>query len=285
MRQVSKYASEKGQVLLIVVLAAVISLTVGLSVASRVVTNTKISTDETDSQKALSAAQAGIEQKLKNNANTGTIDFTSTNKSKVTTTSISLIGSQLLINGGNLVSQDDGVDIWLSTYPTYAGPWSGDLKIYWTDNPNSSSSDCSTKNAAIEVVVLTGTTASNAVMSRYAFDSCQARRNGNGFSPTSLSDPVQDTGGKLISPITFDHSITIGVTSGLIARVIPLYANASVAVGGYAAGSTTTVQSLPTQGFIIEATGTAGNATRKIRVFQGFPKLPTEYFPYSLFLP
>lgn len=279
MRQVNKYASEKGpacrqggQILLIVVLAAVISLTVGLSVASRVVTNTKISTDETDSQKALSAAQAGIEQKLKSNANSGTITFTN-NKSSVTTTSISLAGSQLLINGGNEIVQDDGADIWLSDNPTYLNPWTGNLKIYWKDN----NSDC-TKNAAIEIVVITGSKASP-VATRYAFDTCASRRTGNSFA---VPDPNDS---KTISGVSFNHSAIIAITSGLIARAIPLYANTSIAIEGYAAGSTSTVQSLPTQGFIIEATGVAGNATRKVRVFQGFPKLPTEYFPYSLFLP
>lgn len=282
MRRFGRYASEKGpaspnasqggQILLIVVLAAVISLTVGLSAASRVVTNTKISTDETDSQKALSAAQAGIEQKLKDNASSGTISF-SNNKSSVTTTSISLAGSQLLINGGNEIAQDDSADIWLSDNPTYANPWTGNLKIYWTDK----SADC-TKNAAIELVVITGSKASPTV-TRYAYDTCASRRTSNSFSA-----PVPDDS-KTISGVSFSHSATIAITSGLIARAIPLYANTSIAVEGYAAGSTTTVQSLPTQGFIIEATGIAGNSTRKVRVFQGFPKLPTEYFPYSLFLP
>lgn len=273
MRQFNSRASEKGQILLIVVLAAVISLTVGLSVASRVVTNTKISTDETDSQKALSAAQAGVEQKLKNSANSGTVTFTN-NKSSVTTTSVALAGSQLLINGGSEIVQDDGVDIWFSDYPTYANPWTGNLKLYWTDKNNS---DC-TKNAAIELVIISGSKASPAV-TRYAFDTCSTRRTSNSFSSPVPNDS------KTISGVSFSHSAVIAITSGLIARVIPLYANSSVAVEGYIPGSTTTVQSLPTQGSVIEATGIAGNATRKVRVFQGFPKLPTEYFPYSLFLP
>jgi len=241
-----------------------------------VLTNTKISTDETDSQKALSAAQAGVEQKLKTQTiGSETIDFSS-NNSSVTTVSNSLSGSQLLINGGSQIARDDGADIWLSDFgpgtdPTYANPWNGNLKIYWKDN---SPSDC-TKNAAMEIVVISGSTAAPLV-TRYAFDTCASSRN-NGFSSPSPES-------KTISGVKFDHSVLIPITSGLIARVIPLYAGTSVMAEGYGA-STSIVQNLPAQGYVIEATGTAGNATRRIRVFQGFPKLPTEYFPYSFFQP
>src|SRR3990167_7914471 len=55
-----------GQILLIVVLAAVVSLTVGLSAISRTITNTRVTTEEANSQKALSAAEAGIEELLSN---------------------------------------------------------------------------------------------------------------------------------------------------------------------------------------------------------------------------
>ena len=47
---------EKGQTLLIVVLVMVISLTVGLSVVSKTITNLRTTTEEADSAKALSAA-------------------------------------------------------------------------------------------------------------------------------------------------------------------------------------------------------------------------------------
>ena len=56
--------SQKGQVLLLVVLASVIALTVGLAAISRSITSTRISTEESNSQKALSAAEAGIEEQI-----------------------------------------------------------------------------------------------------------------------------------------------------------------------------------------------------------------------------
>ena len=65
----SNFQSQKGQALLIVVLAMVVALTVGLSVVSRSITNLKNSQQEIDSQKALSAAEAGVELAIKNGAN------------------------------------------------------------------------------------------------------------------------------------------------------------------------------------------------------------------------
>ncbi|MEK9208075.1 MAG: hypothetical protein AAB922_06315 [Patescibacteria group bacterium] len=268
-----------GQILLVVVLAAVISLTVGLSVASRVVTNTKVATDEADSQKALSAAEAGIDQLVKDKTKTNSsISFG--NNSSVIANNIALSSAQLPVNGGNVIAQDDGADIWLSTYPNYTNQWTGNLKIYWTDN---STTDC-TKNAALEIVLIAGAVA-NPDMDRYVYDSCGTRRTSNHFTNPTTVNPAKTILGK-----KYTHSVFIPVfapnsTPGIIARVIPLYANTSVAIEGYIPNSTVTTKILPAQGSIIDSTGIAGNATRKVRVFQGYPKLPAEYFPYSLFLP
>lgn len=274
--------SESGQILLIVVLAAVISLTVGLSVASRVITNTKTTTDEINSQKALSAAETGVEQSLKTNTSVMSTSFQ--NNSAVNATTTPVITSQFLINGGNLVNQDDSADIWLSdhgigTKPTYNNPRTMDLKIYWTDNTNDPNS-CS-QNAAIEVVVISGTPASP-VVSRYAYDPCSRPNGSNGFT-----DPVL-TGGLPISTISFQHSALIHITSGLIARVIPLYASTKLAAEMYNSNTNTGYNGNggpPSQGYLIQSTGTAANVTRTLRVFQGYPKLPTEFFPYTLFIP
>lgn len=271
--------SQSGQILLVVVLAAVISLTVGLSVASRVITNTKTTTDEANSQKALSAAEAGVEQQIKSPVvNAAPTPITFGNGSSVVAKNIQLASSRLLINGGNSVNQDDGVDIWLSTYPNYTLPqFNGNIKLYWTDN-NTDSSYC-TQNAAIEVVVLSGASKASPSVKRYAFDpTCSGTRN-DGFTDTSTNTAKQ------ISGITFNHYAVIPVTNGFIARAVPLYAGSKFAIEGFAVGSTVTPQTLPSQGYLIESTGTASNTTRTLRVFQGYPKLPTEYFPYTLFLP
>ena len=155
------------------------------------------------------------------------------------------------------------------------------LKIYWTGN----NSDC-TKNAALEIIVISTTTPlnpkANPVLNRYAYDPCAGTR-GNGFSTTDLGPST-----KPINSVSFDHSVLLPkITSGLIARVIPLYADTKIAVDMLDPNNTTVVLSppLPAQGYLLESTGTSGNVTRTLRVFQGFPKVPNEFFTYSLFIP
>lgn len=259
-------SSEKGQILLIVVLAAVISLTVGLSVATRTITNTRISTEESNSQKALSAAEAGLEQLASDTSIVASGESFTRNlgDANFSAKAISVSGAEIVINGGNTIIQDDGVDIWLSDYPTYASPKNLTLTLFWND-------PTPTNCTAIEYVLISGTPAAP-VLTRNAYDACAGARV-NGFSPVQIVN-------RTIQGVSFNRSAVVPViTSGLIARVIPLYNNTPIGV------TVNPPQVLPAQGYVIESVGTAGETSRKVRVYRGFPKLPTEYFPYSLFQP
>src|SRR3990167_6518831 len=55
---------KSGQILILVLLIVVVSLAVGLSVASRNLTNLRISTQTQESQRAFSAAEGGVEDVL-----------------------------------------------------------------------------------------------------------------------------------------------------------------------------------------------------------------------------
>lgn len=256
---------ESGQVLLLVVLASVIALTVGLAAISRSITSTRISTEETNSQKALSAAEAGVEEQI-NKALAGAADGEAltgiiSDNAGFESTAVPIGGTSFEINDGEIVSQDEGADIWLSDYPDFQNPTSSSITVYWQGT-----GDCSTE-AAIEVAWIYGDS-DNPSMGRAAADNCRGDR-GNNFS-----DP---DGGTTINGTSYNRSLSFNVNNGYIARVIPLYADANVAVR-----STT---ALPDQGFRIESTGSSGDTVRKLKVYQGFPKLPIEFFPYNLFLP
>lgn len=258
--------TQKGQALLIVVLVMVIGLTVGLSIAGKSITSLRSSTDEANSQKALAAAEAGIEQAIKSNASIADGSFT--NNTTYTTNVTQVLGSSFLLNAGNPILQDDGISLWLSDYSLnpadiYKNPWSGDLTVSW----GYSSNGCS--NAAIEIAVISGTKASP-ILTRYAFDPCQVRSSVNRFTYLASS-------GTTISGINFFYKTTISISSGLLAKVIPLYSNTSIGVTGSTA--------LPSQGSIITSTGVSGETQRKVNVFQGYPEIPSEYFPYNLFSP
>lgn len=279
------YGKQSGQALLIVVLVMVIALTVGLSLASRSITNLRNSTDEANSQAAFSAAEAGVEQAVKLGNTNGTsilsgVSLNDKNNSQISNVDISLIdGSQFLLNNGNPVFQDDGTDVWMSPHsddPTqlFQSPWGNgaaqSFYVHWGTNTN----PCS--DPAIEVLVITGTRVLPS-LAKYAFDSCSARRGANSFSapPQSGAFTVNGVNGSQ----TFNYRATISVTNGLLARIVPLYMAGDIGIIG--AG-------LPVQGKIITSTGTAGVQTsqtvRKISFFQGYDSLPSEFF-YSLFAP
>lgn len=256
---------EGGQVLLVVLLITVIALTVGLSVASRNIVSQRTSQEEASSQKALAAAEAGIEQSLKSGISIPIATF-ETNTTYVTTV-IPVLGTEVLVNGGNVIPKDEGADIWLVAHdpssgePIFTTPWSGSLRIYWGD----ASGSCN--NAALEIIVVYDPFPYK--LKRYAYDPCALRRGDNNFLPTS--------GGGSVSGKPFSYSSpSISVTSGFLARVVPLYASATI-------GATASI-ALLSQGSIIGATGESLGTTRKINVFKGYPQLPIEYF-YGLFSP
>src|SRR5690348_4206428 len=115
------HGGQKGQAFLIVVLIMIIALTVGLSVASRTVTNLKMSSEEANSQKAFSAAEAGIEQTLQSSSQNPIVNqnFTTNNGSQIVSLSRVYLGAstnKVLLNNGNIVSKDEGLDIWFTQY-------------------------------------------------------------------------------------------------------------------------------------------------------------------------
>lgn len=273
--------SQKGQVLLIIVLVMVIALTVGLSLASRSIINLKNTTQEADSQKAFQAAEAGVEIALQKTSGPDvsigkkTLD----NNAVIEQVAIHPIsGSSIILNNGNPLSQDEGLDLWLTNYPDYSGsPWTGQLYAYW-----GSKNGC--QDAAIEAIVISGSSSTdpNATINRYVIDPCgtnsvdasQNRTGQNRFSPAS--------GGGSVNGKAFNFSTNITVTNGILMRIIPLYSSTPVGVIGYRNGSPLTAQALPSQGRIITATGSYGSTQREVSFFQGYPLLPSEFF-YSIF--
>lgn len=258
--------NQKGQALLIVVLVMVIALTVTLSIVSRSVVNLRTSVEQSESQKALAAAEAGVEQAIKNNANIG-IDTPASFGNTTYTATISdvLASAPFLLNGGIAVTKSEGSSIWLSTYNEanpWSDSWSGNLDIYWGD-PAAADSN----NAALEIVLLSGPDKNSATVTRYAIDPDAARRPSNNFSN------VTETGSFTVAGKALKYRYRINVVSGFLIRVTPIYTSSYIGAQG---------ANLPTQGKIITASGTSGSTQRKVTVFQGYPILPPELFLYSL---
>lgn len=270
-----------GQMLILVVLILIVALTVGLSLAARTVINLRLSKQNEESQRAFQAAEAGVEQILQSasspdNFSSGSSDNLANNSSYTTSVSYTS-GSSFMLNGGELVDQDVGIDVWLSNYPDFANPTTGNITFYWsTENQttcSATSGNPQSVKSAIEIILLSGSK-TLPTMKKYIYESCT--------SPKRITQAQNaSSGGTPFGNIAFQSSATIPVyTNGIILRVVPIYNSTKIAV--VAQNGSGTPISLPKQGTVVASTGTSGSTTRKVQYFASYPQIPLEIFPYTL---
>jgi hypothetical protein len=267
--------SKNGQMLIVVILVMIVALTVGLSLASRTILNLRISRQNDQSQRAFQAAEAGVEQIIQS-GNQFSSDFLA-NRAQYSTSVIYPQGQGFMLNGGELVDQDTGMDVWLSNYPDFTNPQNTTLTIYWgTDNQTicnapGSGQNSSQVKSALEVIILSGLKATPTA-SKYFYEA-----NGCTGGSARFSNATSPSPGALKSTINFSNSASIPVTTGLLMRVIPVFNSSKIYIESTAA--------LPTQGQIIQSTGKAGETSRKVSYFSSYPQVPVEIFPYTLVAP
>jgi len=281
---------EAGQILLIVILVIIIVSTIGLSLASRTITSLRTSTEEAESQKALAAAEAGIERAIQGSIPIAVQGENPSNNSSYFTQFTQVQSSSFLINGGNVIPKDEGADVWFVNHdsgnnPIYSEAKSANfINLYW----GSTSEVCgtSTAPAAIQAIVVSRDKTSGVINShRYVYDSCPSRRSGNNFTQAD-SGSYALTG---IPGVTFtnrtapQNDLAKNVSNIVFIRVVPIYKDATVGISAcsYAEESCT---SLPTQGYVISSTGISGQANRKLTVFKGYPQTYLPYLSYGLFV-
>ncbi len=276
---------EAGQILLIVVLVIIIASTIGLSLASRSITSLRTSTEETESQKALAAAEAGIERAIQGSVPIA-IDDNLSNNSSYTTQFTQVQSSSFLINGGNVIPKDEGADVWIVSHDSSNNPIYSEaqsiqfLNLYW----GTSSYPC--ESAAIQAIVVSRDKATGAINShRYAYDSCPARRAGNNFTlaENGTFTVTGIPGSTFTNRTSPQNDLAKNVNDIVFIRVIPIYKDVVVGVSAcnYAGSNCT---ALPTQGYIISSLGTSGQANRKLSVFKGYPQTYLPYLSYGLFV-
>lgn len=258
-----------GQILLVVVLVMVVVLTVGLSLASRTITNLKISKQSEESARAFQAAEAGIEQTLQSKSqSSGNLS----NNATFSTTYTPSSGNELLLNNGEELEQNIGSDVWLSNYPDYTSPFTGTLTIYWGNGSQSSCFPGQGKSTApaLEIVSLSSSK-DNPVFNKTVVEpySCGFFSNRIRGAGTLRSDGPGALRGQ-----AFQYSTTISVSGGLLMKIIPLFNSAKIGIKSNSGP-------LPAQGSVVESTGQSGDTVRKVVYFASYPQMPIELFPYS----
>ena len=287
----------KGQAILALILIMAVALAIGVSVIQKSLVDVTTSTKVEQSQRAFSAAEAGIEKALRIGTNTGgTIPLE--NQS-----SADFQGSGLLPYEAPVGSQQDGLEyppiskeefahVWLADPTSTTNPpaqfympasktTSRGIEIYW-GNP-------SLEKAAIAVKIIyyNGTSYQAAA---YYFDSDATRVSSNGFTDASancISPAVNTTSGInrvfYCKRIIDSSSSPAFPSSGLmLLRIRLLYNSTSqqVALRGY--GTCGRDCSLPPQARIIVSKGTSGETQRTLQVFQ-VPRVVPPYFDFAIF--
>lgn len=262
---------QEGQVLLISLLVLSIATTVALSLISRSTTDVTISNQISESSRAFSAAEAGIEEALKSGVGTS--------GAQVLTAGISYSVSKADIGGSagayvfpKKISPGATETLWLVNHnadgtlietPTYT---SATVDVCWSQE---------TTIPAMIVSVLYKTAGGLYQVARGAYDPDSGRALTNNFSGVSSSTGGCGAG----TGTTYKQTISFGAftpainpvsDSLLMLRIQPLYADANIAVS--AAGI------LPIQGNKLESTGTSeGGLARKIVVYQQYRSSPSVF--------
>ena len=246
-----------GQILTLVLLIVVVALAVGLSVASRNITNLRTSTQTEQSQRAFSAAEGGVEDVLSR------------------FNSIPFVGDQATIdlNIGNIQTQVTAIKVATYEQTIELGnvgqidlegppPASGNIKIEWVKSGDASE----TPAASLEVIIIKETGGVVSQTRLYYPDSAwSANETGSDFSSTNCLG----TG--------YDKCATIDLAShagAKLLRIKPFWKKTTVKVSG----------SLPAQFYDITSTATTDiGVTRRVQVTRSSkPQLPA-VFDYALF--
>ena len=308
MRKRNDSKIEQGQISLLIILVGVIALSVGLAFVSRSITDSRAAVAQQNSQQALAAAEAGVQRAINKDNTLSGVSVGSGTISNVKQYSIggtlspSITNPEFLINGGNSVQADEGVDLWMVdhtngvpdlTQTPYTG---GELTIYWASkndlsgNPTNYGCSSGAIVPALEVITYMGGTKdaknkiTTAISHRYVFDPCVripgtsassiTDANGINFNDSYLAPQYQN--------FKFNYSVTISTTDSLnpsystyLIEIIPLYNSSIMGVESYSSVT------LPSQGNLYISTGISGDTQRTISYFNGYPQLPMVYSLYS----
>lgn len=271
-----KRNDSQGQILIVILLIMVVALAIGLSVATRSLTNLRVSTQSEFSQRAFSAAEAGIEKALgsgnANFADTFTVDVGGSTVD-VNVTSQSLKYVETILSSGGV--QEIKVD-------TAAGRTGDTLYVYFGNA--AAGSDEITNHPSIEYTMVDVDAAGNVTVpanGKGALNTPSSNHGGNGFAVSS-APPVGFTSP---SGKTFQAraSITLNANTKIV-RIRAVYNTTTLYVEP---GPSTTIPDQvdvtvsKAQVPIGEEAGQS-NLTRAVQVSKSKPALPA-IFDYVLF--
>lgn len=259
-------AYQAGQILLIMVMIMAIAITIVLTITFTARTDTQLTKLEEENQKALAAAEAGIEASLKSGSNIANLSSIGSLSSTITSGSTSLTSAASAQFVSPSLSSGEGFTFYLGSYNSVTKLISNP-----TSNNNvsiaydvSASANCNNMVLDIAVVTTTGVT-------RYIADT------GNNFS--SSGTQIGSVSSSTVNGTTYrcrTSNIPVTIASNprfLIVRYISIGGPSSTTLGLV---GTSTLQASG-QTVTSQATTRTG-VTKKVQLFQSYPQIPAEFF-------
>lgn len=263
---------QKGQALVLVLLSLAVVLTIVLFILSRSISDVSLSSNESQSISAFSAAEAGVEQALVvGSAPAGSVAVGDASYQASVSDVASGVRSFVYpveLNSG------DTMTLWLKSQN--GGPdFNGDsIRVCW-GKPGTASNAGNTP--AIETILVHGTGA-NIRVARSTIDPYGVRTPNNSFGGVGA--------GSTITGQTFPFCTVLNGLSAITNKqfvIVRMFYNTNTSHPiGF--DSTRNNWLFPSQGIRVDSSGTAGESSRRVQVFQGWPEVPT-VFQYGLYSP
>ncbi len=286
----NNYNKRSGQVLLIIVLLLAVLLTVVLSLSFTAKTETQLTKLEEDNQKALAAAEAGIEAEINQKVGVAPVAINTLPGLGNFSGQVSVSGTSGITFLTPLILPNQQYTFYLVDYNDgkfyNKPPYSGTVNIHY----GLKAGDCD--SMALEITVLSGDQAPFTI-SRWVADTSKtlgSTVNNIGEKNTQTKDGVtfycdltdQDNGGNGIHGIKKINNARLMLVRNVNGKSINTQldfegtdANNNRCLKGTTAG-------LCPQGKYVQSTATTQTGvTKQVQLFQSYPQLPAEFFPTS----
>ncbi len=263
----TRFKNQEGQALLLIVMLLATVITVVMTVAFKSTTDTQITKLEEQSQKGLSAAEAGIEQALNSRLSSGSVPITYPNFTGTAT----IVNNPTLNNFVSpLIAKDQQYTYYLAPYtPANADPfnvnlsYTGPIHVYY----DTQTGNCHAIN--LEITVYFGATTDSSVR-RYVADLNNLFGSGHaeGNLPVSPGTSFQGT--------TFNCEVNFVVPpQARLMFIRPFLDSTRIGVQ-----SDFNNHLLPVQGKVITSTASdsSGGVTKSVQLFQSYPQIPSDFF-------
>ncbi len=267
--------AKKGQVAVWIVLISVVGLTLGLSIAARSLSNLRQSSELEETNRAFSAAEAGVEKALYQLESSGGVTPV------LTPQPLSAGGAEYEYTVDQIGS---GSEIVLSpdlekdkVVQVDASGMNGDVVIYWV-NADDTDQSSGTNRASLLITMVSKEAEDNYQVARFAYNPSDT---GGVVRDNNFSLSSGGGGGELVGGVTFlekTAALTLpgSATSEKIIRIRALYNNEANTIGLRALSDT-----FPFQYYVITSTGKAGESQRVVQVTRSKPALPA-IFDFAL---